>query len=385
MCLNRFNVNKKRYLQNMKKTIYGIISMKKTIVLSMCLTFIMGFASISFAVGADGLPRVTQELVAPPFLPKHDQVAKGGPKVVQIRLVVDQKEMQVAPDAWVQAMTFNGSVPGPMIVVHQNDYVELTLVNPSKNTFLHNIDFHASSGALGGGELTKVGPGQEVVFRFKATKPGVFVYHCAPGSTMIPYHVVSGMNGAIMVLPRDGLKDEEGKLVKYDKAYYIGEQDYYIPSTLEGEYKRYASTAIAMGDTIQMMKKLLPSHVVFNGSVGALTGKNAMTAKVGEKVLFLHSQANRDSRPHLIGGHADLVWNGGSFSDKPATNYETWFIPGGTAVAALYEFVQPGIYAYVNHNLIEAIMFGAAAHVVVQGEWNDDLMTQVSPPTSIKN
>ena len=155
-------------------TIYGIINMKKTIILSMCLTFIMGIASISFAAGADGLPRVTQELVAPPFLPKHDQVAKGGPKVVQIRLVVDQKEMQVAPDAWVQAMTFNGSVPGPMIVVHQNDYVELTLVNPSTNTFLHNIDFHASSGALGGGELTKVGPGQEVVFRFKATKPGVF-------------------------------------------------------------------------------------------------------------------------------------------------------------------------------------------------------------------
>ena len=366
-------------------TIYGIINMKKTIILSMCLTFIMGIASISLAAGADGLPRVTQELVAPPFLPKHDQVAKGGPKVVQIRLVVDQKEMQVAPDAWVQAMTFNGSVPGPMIVVHQNDYVELTLVNPSTNTFLHNIDFHASSGALGGGELTKVGPGQEVVFRFKATKPGVFVYHCAPGSTMIPYHVVSGMNGAIMVLPRDGLKDEKGKLVKYDKAYYIGEQDYYIPSTPEGKYKRYDSTAIAMGDTIQMMKKLLPSHVVFNGSVGALTGKNSMTAKVGEKVLFLHSQANRDSRPHLIGGHADLVWNGGSFSDKPATNYETWFIPGGTAVAALYEFVQPGVYAYVNHNLIEAIMFGAAAHVVVEGEWNDDLMTQVSPPTSIKN
>ena len=60
-----------------------------------------------------------------------------------------------------------------------------------------------------------------------------------------------------------------------------------------------------------------------------------MTAKVDEKVLFIHSQANHDSRPHLIGGHADLVWNGGSFSDKPATNYEIWFIPGGSAVAAL--------------------------------------------------
>ena len=332
------------------------------------------------ATQVDNLKRVTQELVAPPFLPKHDQVAIGSPKVVQVRLVVDQKEIQVAPDAWVQAMTFNGSVPGPMIVVHQNDYVELTLVNPAKNTFMHNIDFHASTGAMGGGELTKVAPGQEVVFRFKATKAGVFVYHCAPGGLMIPYHVVSGMNGAIMVLPRDGLKDQKGALVKYDKAYYIGEQDFYIPSSQDGEFKRYDSTAIAMRDTMQMLKTLLPSHIVFNGAVGALTAENALTAKVGEKVLFLHSQANRDSRPHLIGGHADLVWKGGSFSDKPATNYETWFVAGGAAVAALYEFRQPGLYAYVNHNLIEAIMFGAAAHVVVEGEWNHDLMTQVKPP-----
>lgn len=56
------------------------------------------------------------------------------------------------------------------------------------------------------------------------------------------------------------------------------------------------------------MKKLIPSHVVFNGKVGALTGKNALTAKVGENVLIVHSQANRDSRPHLIGGHGDYVW-----------------------------------------------------------------------------
>ena len=350
--------------------------------------FIIFSSSVFFwpclgATQVDKLKRITQELVAPPFLPKHDQVAIGSPKVVQVRLVVDQKEIQVAPDAWVQAMTFNGSVPGPMIVVHQNDYVELTLVNPAKNTFMHNIDFHASTGAMGGGELTKVAPGQEVVFRFKASKAGVFVYHCAPGGLMIPYHVVSGMNGAIMVLPRDGLKDQKGALVKYDKAYYIGEQDFYIPSSPDGEFKRYDSTAIAMGDTMQMLKTLLPSHIVFNGAVGALTADNALTAKVGEKVLFLHSQANRDSRPHLIGGHADLVWRGGSFSDKPATNYETWFVAGGAAVAALYEFRQPGLYAYVNHNLIEAIMFGAAAHVVVKGEWDHDLMTQVKPPFSI--
>ena len=55
--------------------------------------------------------------------------------------------------------------------------------------------------------------------------------------------------------------------------------------------------------------------MVFNGRVGALTGKNAMLAKVGETVLIVHSQANRDTRPHLIGGHGDYVWETGKFSN----------------------------------------------------------------------
>ena len=54
---------------------------------------------------------------------------------------------------------------------------------------------------------------------------------------------------------------------------------------------------------------------------------------------------------------------------------------GGSSGAALYKFLQPGLYAYVNHNLIEAVNLGATAHIKVEGEWNNDLMEQVLPPT----
>jgi len=103
-------------------------------------------------------------------------------------------------------------------------------------------------------------------------------------------------------------------------------------------------------------------------------------SNVGEKVLFIHSQANRDTRPHLIGGHGELVWQGGSFNDTPITNQETWFVPGGSAVAALYEFKYPGKYVYVNHNLIEAALLGANAEMFVEGATNNDLMTQIVAP-----
>ena len=108
-----------------------------------------------------------------------------------------------------------------------------------------------------------------------------------------------------------------------------------------------------------------------------------MTAKVGETVLFIHSSANRDTRPHLIGGHGDWVWETGKFHNPPEKDLETWFVRGGSAAAAVYTFLQPGIYAYVNHNLIEAAELGATAHVKVDGEWNNDLMMQVSAPAPI--
>ena len=336
------------------------------------------------AVDLSALPRVKQKLVAPPFAPEHEQVATTGPKIVEVEMTIQEKLVEIDDEGtktWVFA--YEGTVPGPLIVCHEGDYVELTLKNPATNLLEHNIDFHASTGALGGGALTKIMPGEQCVLRWKATKPGVFVYHCAPGDVMIPYHVVQGMNGAVMVLPRDGLKDAAGKPYTYDKVFYIGEQDFYIPRDEKGAYKAYEGAADNMADALEVMRGLIPTHVVFNGKAGSMTGDNAMKAKVGEKVLFIHAQANRDSRPHLIGGHGDLVWEAGSFNDKPDTNLETWFIRGGSAGAMAYEFRQPGVYAYVNHNLIEAVLLGATAHVMVEGEWNDDLMMQVSKATPI--
>jgi len=329
----------------------------------------------------EGLERIRQVPVAPPGVPQHEQAVTGPARVVEVRLTIEEKPHQISPDgATIWAMTFGGTVPGPLIVVHQDDFVELTLVNPKSSSLMHNIDFHAATGALGGADLTNVSPGQQAVLRFKATKPGVFVYHCAPGGAMTPLHVVSGMNGAIMVLPRDGLKDAAGRPVRYDRAYYIGEQDFYIPRDESGAYRQYPSPIAGFADMLAVMKTLLPTHVVFNGRVGALTGGHALAAQVGERVLFIHSQANRDSRVHLIGGHGDLVWEGGSFADPPATNRETWFVPGGTGVAMLYEFRQPGKYVYINHNLIEGVLLGAMAEVQVAGAWDPVLMKQVSKP-----
>jgi len=336
-------------------------------------------------IPVEKLEHIRPKLLPPPFVMEHEQATRAAPRVVEFTMTIEEKEVVIDEEngTTLQAMTFNGSMPGPTMVVHEGDYLQLTLINPATNTQQHNIDFHASTGALGGGELTHVNPGEQVTLRFKATRAGTFVYHCAPPN-MVPWHVVSGMSGAVMVLPRDGLKDENGRPLRYDRVYTVGEFDLYIPKDENGNYKKYGTALEGYGDMTAVMNGLIPTHVVFNGKVGALTGANAMKAKVGETVLIIHSSANRDTRPHMIGGHGDYVWELGKFSNPPALNLETWFIRGGSAGAALYTFRQPGIYAYLNHNLIEAFNLGAAGHFKVEGKWDDDLMKQISAPGPIR-
>ena len=237
---------------------------------------------------------VVQELVDPPFLPEHEQVASGPPRIVSIRMEIVEREVEIAPGVFVWQMAFNNSVPGPVPVVFQWDWVDLTLVNTTTdtirfgradNTLVHNIDFHASTGALGGGELTMIGPGQEVGLRWRAQKAGLFVYHCAPGGEMVPYHVVTGGNGAIMVLPREGLRDGYGNLIRYDRAFYFGEQDYYVPMNADGTSQRFDNFAAQMPAMLDVMRGLVPTHIAFNGSYGARTQDLRLEANGGEQLV----------------------------------------------------------------------------------------------------
>lgn len=304
------------------------------------------------------LPDVEQQLVAPPHVPAHAQTVSGMPKIVRVQLVAREFETDPGDGRRLPAMTYNGSIPGPAIVVHQGDYVDVTVVNPKTNRYTHSIDLHAATGKAGGAEETLVAPGERKTWRFRADKAGVFIYHCAPGGVMTPYHVASGMSGAIVVLPRDGLKDAHGNPVRYDRVYYIGEQDFYAPDAAGDE-------KLALKQSLEKMRALKPTHIVYNGAIGSLTGENALTARVGERVLFIHMSANRDTRAHVIGEHADLFWPLGSFSATPIPDAETWPIPAGSAVAALVTFDEPGVYTYINHNLIEGVMYGAAAQIKV--------------------
>src|SRR5690606_9635826 len=86
----------------------------------------------AFADIADKLDRVKVDLVAPPFVHAHEQKTAAAPKVVEFTMTIEEKKIVIdEKGTTLQAMTFNGSMPGPTMVVHEGDYVEITLINPA--------------------------------------------------------------------------------------------------------------------------------------------------------------------------------------------------------------------------------------------------------------
>lgn len=307
------------------------------------------------------------ELVKAPGLPEFPD-CNGEPRNVRVTLQTQEYEAEIAPGVTYPFLTFEGAVPGPAIVVCLGDWVEVTLKNPADSKHAHNVDFHAATGALGGGGVSTVAPGQQTTFRFQTLKEGAFVYHCA--IPPIPFHVTSGMYGSIIVLPRGGLPE-------VDKQFYLMEGDFYTePSEDDPSRHVYSPERVSAEN---------PSYVVTNGKVGALTGDNALKVKVGDKVRFFYGQANDESWIHIIGGHFDVVYGRGSFHPDSTREYgvETTAVAAGSTSVVEYTFRFPGVYLLVNHKLIRATEKGQAVQIIVEGVADPNIMTVTAPPSEV--
>jgi nitrite reductase (NO-forming) len=283
--------------------------------------------------------------VPPPVLRKH------ATKVV-IHLEVKEVEGKLAEGVKYTFWTFGGKVPGKFIRIREGDLVEFHLDNHPDNKMPHNIDLHAVIGPGGGAASSLTAPGHSSVFSFKSLHAGLYIYHCA--TAPVAMHVANGMYGMILVDPREPLP-------KVDHEYYVMQGDFYTkgPNGQQGLQPFSMSKAIAE----------TPEYVVFNGSVGALLGDNALSAKAGETVrLYVgNGGPNLTSSFHVIGEIFDTVWPEGNLGTQ-FHNVQTTLIPAGGAAIVQFTVNTPGTYLLVDHSLTRAFNKGALAQLRVSGD-----------------
>jgi len=290
------------------------------------------------------------EMTSPPNVPESNDSREHALKQI-VNMEVIEKQGRLADGVQYTFWTFGGDVPGKFIRVREGDLIEFHLKNHPDNKFAHNIDMHAVTGPGGGATSSFTAPGHETVFSFRAIRTGLFVYHCA--TAPVGMHIANGMYGLILVEPREGLS-------KVDREYYVMQGDFYT----NGRYGEGGLQAFSMDKAL----KEEPEYVVFNGSVGSLTGDNALQAKVGEKIrLFIgNGGPNLVSSFHVIGEIFDNVYQ--EAGTEVNHNVQTTLIPSGGAAIAEFKVEVPGTFILVDHSIFRAFNKGALAQLKVEGE-----------------
>ena len=248
----------------------------------------------------------------------------------RIELRVQALVEEVAPGVTQTRWTFGGSVPGPTLRGRIGDTFVVTLVNDAD--IGHSIDFHA--GALAPQRpMRTIGPGEQLRYRFTATRAGIWLYHC---STMpMSMHIANGMFGAVIIDP-PGLKPVADEFLLVQSEGYLGPQD--GSASMDGIRAEQPDLVVFNGYPNQY------AHQPLNVGVGART-----------RIWVLAAGPNRGTAFHIVGGQFDTLYKEGSYRLQPGS--------GGSQVLGLhtaqggfveFELPEPGSYPFVSHVMVDA-------------------------------
>ncbi|MBP9674189.1 MAG: nitrite reductase, copper-containing [Bacteriovoracaceae bacterium] len=317
----------------------------------------LAYAKIEALPDPKNYPVETAILTTAPHVPPA--LKRKKPARVIINLETKEVTGKLADGVDYTFWTFEGTVPGPMIRVRVGDYVEFTLKNHPTSKMPHNIDLHAVTGQGGGAEATLTVPGRSSKFSFRALNAGLYIYHCA--TAPVPMHIANGMYGLIYVEPEKGLPP-------VDKEFYIVQSDFYT----QGKNGEKGLQAFDLEKGI----KEQPEYIVFNGSVGALTGEGTLKAKVGDniRIFFGVGGPNITSNFHVIGEIFDKVYTEGG-TKYAQENVQTTVVPPGGSAIVEFKVDVPSTYVLVDHAIFRTFHKGTLGLLKVDGETNPMIYT----------
>jgi nitrite reductase (NO-forming) len=245
--------------------------------------------------------------------------------VVKVNMVLKDVTIEIAPGVRYQAWGFQGGAPGPVVHVRQGQTVEMTLTNGG--AIPHSIDFHAARIAPNKA-FRDVMPGESFSFRFKATDPGVFMYHC--GTKPVLAH---RMYGAIVVDPAKALPHADREYVLVASEWYLNGDGVTQPAQLDMT-KAHAA---------------MPDWTTFNGYANQYV-THPLTADPGETVRFYVVAAGPtlDTNFHVVGTLLDRAWVNGDMTQFQR-NVQTVAVPAGGGAVFDVKIDDAGLYPFVSH------------------------------------
>jgi nitrite reductase (NO-forming) len=249
--------------------------------------------------------------------------------LVKVQMTLKDMTVEVAPGVKYNTWAFDGhGAPGPVVHVRQGQTVEMTLTNGG--AIPHSIDFHAARIAPNVA-FRDVLPGDSFTFRFKASDPGVFMYHC--GTKPVLAHIANGMYGAIVVDPATPLPKVDNEYVLVASEWYLDGDGIEEPASLD----------------MAKARAMMPDWTTFNGYANQYV-THPLTAEPGETTRFYVVAAGPtlDTNFHVVGTILDRAWVNGDMT-KFQRGVQTVGVPAGGGAVFDVKIDEPGLYPLVSH------------------------------------
>jgi nitrite reductase (NO-forming) len=295
------------------------------------------------ASGTDELARVTADLQAAPgtgFTARDALLPPPAGAEQRLTLEISEHALEIAPSVVMDAMTFGGTVVGPVLRSELGARLTVDLVN--RGSMGHSLDLHA--GRVSPDEVMRtIPPGQQLEYTITTDHAGVWLYHC---STMpMTVHLAAGMLGALIVPPAG--------LEAADREYVLVQSDHYlVPEGTAGFEEAMHEGAHPVSPAKIAAER--PDFTVFNGHANQYV-HSPLEARVGERVRLwvLAAGPSRGISFHVVGGVFDTVFKEGEYLLRPdnETGGGAQALDLAAAQGGFVElvFTEPGTYTAVNH------------------------------------
>jgi manganese oxidase len=123
---------------------------------------------------------------------------ENGTTLREFTLIAQDKNLEISPGVFMDAWTFNGTIPAPTIRATEGDLVKIEFINNgSKPHTLHTHGIHPSNMD---GVFEIIAPGGRFTYEFTAEPFGVFPYHCH--MQPLEEHISKGLYGVYIVDPK---------------------------------------------------------------------------------------------------------------------------------------------------------------------------------------
>jgi nitrite reductase (NO-forming) len=299
---------------------------------------------------------------------EEDDEPEGG-STVNVTYVAIEKNVTLPDGTHVNALTWNGTIPGPTVRVTQGDVINVTIQNPTNSSLIHSYDTHAST-ISAVPNFGAISPGASKNFTFIATQPGVFKVHCEGNNVLtMDQHVFQGMVATMIVDPANGYEGYET---------VSGENGSIIDVAPEAKEVQFQFSEYYLDENGNYNSKAMFEH---NNTSAWINGKpfgydpvitktpNATTLffNQGDHVrFFLLNHGDIPVNFHMVGEVLDRVIDG---SVVNGIGKQTYTIGGSNDAIVDIVFDKPGVYAFVNHDYAQ-LFKGQAGLVVVNDEQN---------------